>query len=49
VVTIEKFIGGDKRILWPSYLPIVSMIFAFLAGRAIQKDEELVRSADRIR
>jgi len=49
VVNIEKFLGGDKRILWPSYLPIVSMIFAYLAGRFIKKDENLVRSADRIR
>jgi amino acid transporter len=30
-------------------LPIISIIFNFLAIRAIKKDEELVRSADRIR
>ncbi len=31
------------------YLPIVSLILFFLAGRYIQKDEKLVRSADRLR
>ena len=30
-------------------LPILSVILVFLASRAIKKDEELVRSADRIR
>jgi len=30
-------------------LPIVSVILVFLASRAIKKDEDLVRSADRIR
>ena len=31
------------------YLPIISVVFIFLAARAIKKDENLVRSADRIR
>lgn len=30
-------------------LPLVSILFAFLAGKAIRKDEALVRAADRIR
>lgn len=30
-------------------LPLCAVIFLILANRAIQKDEELVRSADRIR
>jgi len=34
---------------WPSYLPFASMIFALVAGIFIKKDEELVKSADRIR
>ncbi len=29
--------------------PLLAMIFILLAGRAIRKDEELVRSADRLR
>ncbi|MGV3546404.1 MAG: DUF4293 domain-containing protein [Pedobacter sp.] len=31
------------------YLPIVSIIFIFLAIRGIKKDEKLIRSADRLR
>jgi hypothetical protein len=30
-------------------LPILSLIFNFLALKGIRKDEELVKSADRIR
>ncbi len=29
--------------------PLISMVFILLAGRAIRRDEELVRSADRLR
>ncbi|MES2514968.1 MAG: DUF4293 domain-containing protein [Bacteroidota bacterium] len=32
-----------------SFLPLVSAVFAFLAAHFIKKDEQLVRSADRIR
>lgn len=32
-----------------SYLPLIQLIFTFLASRAIRRDEELVRSADRLR
>lgn len=49
VVIVESFLGGNKRIEWPSYLPIISMFSAFGAGIFIKKDENLVRSADRIR
>ncbi len=31
------------------FFPVISLIFILLANRAIKKDEELVRSADRIR
>ncbi len=31
------------------FLPIVSMLFVLLANRAIQKDEDLVKSVDRLR
>ena len=30
-------------------LPLIAIIFIFLAGRAIKRDEDLVRSMDRIR
>ncbi|MGZ3861612.1 MAG: DUF4293 domain-containing protein [Bacteroidia bacterium] len=49
LIKVEEFLSGDKQILWPSYLPAISVACAFLAGRFIRKDEELVRSADRIR
>ncbi|HXD91823.1 MAG TPA: DUF4293 domain-containing protein [Bacteroidia bacterium] len=35
--------------LFPTYLILISIIAAFWAGIFIKKDEELVRSADRIR
>lgn len=34
---------------WPSFLPLVSVIAAVAAAYFIKKDDELVRSADRIR
>ncbi len=49
VVKVDAFLGGNKQVLWPSYLPIASMFSAFLASIFIKKDEKLVRSADRIR
>lgn len=43
--------GGDAAgVYGPSfYLPFATMLLAFLAERAIRKDDELVRSADRLR
>lgn len=32
-----------------TYLPLIQLIFFFLAARFVKKDEELVRSADRLR
>jgi hypothetical protein len=32
-----------------SYLPLMQLVFTFLAARGIKKDEALVRSADRLR
>ena len=32
-----------------SYLPLIQVLFVFLATRYIRKDDELVRSADRLR
>jgi hypothetical protein len=39
----------NKTFLFPTYLPLVAIVAAFVASRYIKKDEELVRSADRIR
>ncbi|HRG00435.1 MAG TPA: DUF4293 domain-containing protein [Bacteroidia bacterium] len=43
--------GGPEAISYKigAFLPLISAIFAFLAGHFIKKDEQLVRSADRIR
>ena len=47
---------GDKswgavsfRPSWPAVLPAIALIFYLMARRAIQADEKLVRSLDRIR
>jgi hypothetical protein len=31
------------------YIPLISLIFLVLASRAIRKDEELIKSSDRLR
>ncbi len=43
--------GLDQKVIFKigSYLPWVQFVFVFLAHRAIKKDDELVRSADRLR
>ncbi|MBL4577023.1 MAG: DUF4293 domain-containing protein [Flavobacteriales bacterium] len=40
---------GELSYKLGAILPILSVILVFLASRAIKKDEDLVRSADRIR
>ena len=47
--SVSSAIPAAKTYLAGSYLPIVSILFAFLAIKFIRKDEELVRSADRLR
>jgi hypothetical protein len=45
-------LGKDNVVIFyqlGAMLPIASILFTFLANKAIRKDEELVRSADRIR
>lgn len=43
----DDFEHGHR--LWASYMPIVATVAAIAASIFIKKDEELVRSADRIR
>ncbi|MBO5820393.1 MAG: DUF4293 family protein, partial [Alistipes sp.] len=38
-----------KSFGWAAIMPVIALIPTFLAGRAIFKDEVLVRSLDRIR
>jgi len=40
---------GELSYKLGAVLPLISVILIFLASRAIKKDEDLVRSADRIR
>ena len=42
-------IDGEIFYLYPAIFPVVSAILAFLALKGVKKDEELVRSYDRIR
>lgn len=42
-------VTGTLSFSFGAFLPSISVIFAFLAAHFIKKDEELVRSADRIR
>jgi hypothetical protein len=42
-------IGGGYTMKLYFTFPLISMIFVFLAARAISKDEQLVKSIDRIR
>ncbi|MFM9051894.1 MAG: DUF4293 domain-containing protein [Bacteroidota bacterium] len=40
---------NNLKYLYGTYCPIVQLVLSYLAQRAIRKDEELVRSADRLR
>ncbi|MFP2996668.1 DUF4293 domain-containing protein [Spongiivirga sp. MCCC 1A20706] len=41
--------GIEKLIPFGSFLPIISIVFLVLANKAIKKDEDLVKSVDRLR
>lgn len=41
--------GKNPVYMYASYVPLLQFVFLYLAANAIRKDEELVRSADRIR
>ena len=49
--SIGNTIGADVKTNYqPAVIfPVVALILVFLANRAIKKDEDLVRSADRLR
>lgn len=51
VDTVGKIAGPDYRTTFSVYaaLPVLQLLFCRLAAGAIRKDEELVRSADRLR
>lgn len=46
---VKEGVIGTISYSFGAFLPIIGAIFAFLAAHFIKKDEQLVRSADRIR
>jgi glucan phosphoethanolaminetransferase (alkaline phosphatase superfamily) len=49
VFSVAGKLGAEYKFLYPTVFPLVSWIFLFLALRGVKKDENLVRSLDRIR
>lgn len=49
VTYIKEGVTGELSYSLGSSLPVIGIILAFLAANFIKKDEQLVRSADRIR
>lgn len=47
--TLHNMEGMNSVFLWPIICPMIAIILNYLALKAIQKDEKLVRSYDRIR
>lgn len=46
---IEKKIHNTSQYSISSFIPLITLILSFLTVRAIRKDEELIKSADRLR
>ena len=46
---IEKLTGITASYQFGIFLPLISLLFLVLANRFIRKDEQLVKSADRLR
>ena len=46
---IEKQVEGSTEFGISAYIPLLSLLFLYLANRYIMKDEKLVRSIDRLR
>lgn len=47
--TASKELGAELSFSWAMVLPLIAMVFVFLAIKAIGRDEALIRSIDRIR
>jgi hypothetical protein len=46
---VKSNTGGKITYLFGTYLPIIQLILVYMAERSIRKDDELVKSADRLR
>lgn len=47
--TMSSNMNQHVKYLFGSYMPLIQLLFIFLASRFIKRDEDLVRSADRLR
>jgi len=47
--TLEKLSGATAQYAMGAFLPLASVVLLFLTNRSIKKDEELVKSTDRLR
>ena len=47
--TLEKLSGAIAQYAMGAFLPLASVVLLFLTNRSIKKDEELVKSTDRLR
>jgi len=47
--TMSSNMNQRVQYKYGSYLPLIELVFLFLASRYVKKDEEMVRSADRLR
>ena len=48
-ITVSELNGIDRVFLWPIVIPFISIILTYLALKAIQKDDALVKSYERLR
>lgn len=46
---IQSVIEVEEQFKTGAFLPLISLVFTVLAYRAVKKDDELIRSADRLR
>ena len=49
VAAYQHSMGGELHLTWPLALPLAALLCWFMAHKGIMKDENLVRSLDRIR
>ena len=49
IITIEFFVAESFNSFTKLLIPILCLIFIFLANKFIKKDEDLIKSIDRIR
>ncbi len=48
-MTVKELDGISSVFLWPIVIPFISIILTYLALKAIQKDDALVKSYERLR